>query len=88
MPQNPTSPNPIALRLPGPPKSARSPRSGRGGVESSGVGVRLMRSIQLGAIAAFTLAVIAFARGESLAATVLFVVAAVGFLYRSGLLVA
>jgi hypothetical protein len=50
--------------------------------------VRLMRSIQLGAIAAFTLAVIAFARGESLAATVLFVVAAVGFLYRSGLLVA
>jgi hypothetical protein len=45
-----------------------------------GVGMRLMRSIQLGAIAAFTLAVIAFARDESLAATVLFVVAAVGFL--------
>jgi hypothetical protein len=42
--------------------------------------VRLARSLQLGAIAAFTLAVIALARGGSLAATVLFIVAAVGFL--------
>jgi hypothetical protein len=39
-----------------------------------------MRSLQLGAIAAFTLAIIAFALGESLASTVMFVVAAVGFL--------
>jgi hypothetical protein len=45
-----------------------------------GVGVRLARSLQLGAIAAFTLAVIAFALGEIVAATVMFVVAAVGFL--------
>jgi hypothetical protein len=45
-----------------------------------GVGVRLMRSLQLGSIAAFTLAVIALALRESLAATVMFVVAAVGFL--------
>jgi hypothetical protein len=44
------------------------------------LGVRLARSLQLGAIAAFALAVIALARGESLAATVLFIVAAVGFL--------
>jgi hypothetical protein len=42
--------------------------------------VRLARSLQLGAIAAFTLAVIALVRGKSLAATVLFIVAAVGFL--------
>lgn len=42
--------------------------------------MRLMRFLQLGAIAAFTLAVIALALGESLAATVMFVVAAVGFL--------
>jgi hypothetical protein len=39
-----------------------------------------MRSLQLGAIAAFTLAIIAFARGQSLVATVMFAVAAVGFL--------
>ncbi len=44
------------------------------------LGVRLARSLQLGAIAAFALAVIALARGESLAATVMFIVAAVGFL--------
>ncbi len=42
--------------------------------------MRLARSLQLGAIAAFALAVIALALGNSLAATVLFVVAAVGFL--------
>ena len=42
--------------------------------------MRFARSLQLAAIAAFTLAVIAFALGESLAATVLFAVAAVGFL--------
>jgi hypothetical protein len=45
-----------------------------------GVGVRLVRSLQLGAIAAFTLAVIALALGRSLASTVMFIVAAVGFL--------
>jgi hypothetical protein len=45
-----------------------------------GVGVRLARSLQLGAIAAFTLAVVAFALGETVAATVMFMVAAVGFL--------
>ncbi|HEU4493339.1 MAG TPA: hypothetical protein VFR69_04075 [Rubrobacteraceae bacterium] len=39
-----------------------------------------MRSIQLGAIAAFAVAVIALALGKSLAATVMFAVAAVGFL--------
>jgi hypothetical protein len=44
-----------------------------------GVGVRLARSLQLGAIAALTLALIALAVGESLPATVLFIVAAVGF---------
>ncbi len=44
------------------------------------VGVRLARSLQLGAIVAFALAVIALALGESLASTVLFVVAAVRFL--------
>ena len=42
--------------------------------------MRLVRSLQLGAIVAFTLAVIALALGRSLAATVMFVVAAVGFL--------
>jgi hypothetical protein len=42
--------------------------------------VRLVRSLQLGAIAAFTLAVIALALGRSVAATVMFIVAAVGFL--------
>ena len=45
-----------------------------------GVGVRLVRSLQLGAIVAFTLAVIALALGRSLASTVMFIVAAVGFL--------
>lgn len=44
------------------------------------VGVRLARSLQLSAIAAFTLAVIALALGKSLEATILFMVAAVGFL--------
>ena len=42
--------------------------------------MRLARYVQLSAIAAFTLAVIALALGESLVATVLFMVAAVGFL--------
>jgi hypothetical protein len=42
--------------------------------------VRLARSLQLGAIAAFTLAVIALALGEFIVATVMFIVAAVGFL--------
>jgi hypothetical protein len=42
--------------------------------------VRRARSLQLGAIAAFALAVIALAMGESLAATVMFTIAAVGFL--------
>lgn len=42
--------------------------------------MRLARSLQLAAIAAFTLAVIALALGKSLAATALFMVAAVGFL--------
>ncbi len=42
--------------------------------------MRLARSLQLGAIAAFALAVIALALGRSLAATVLFMAAAVGFL--------
>lgn len=45
-----------------------------------GLVVRATRSLHLAAIAAFILAVIALALGESLAATVLFVVAAVGFL--------
>jgi hypothetical protein len=44
------------------------------------LGMRLARYLQLSAIAAFTLAVIALALGESLAATVMFIVAAVGFL--------
>jgi hypothetical protein len=42
--------------------------------------VRFAHSLQLDAIAAFTLAIMALALGESLAATVMFVVAAVGFL--------
>jgi O-antigen ligase len=45
-----------------------------------GIGLRLMRSLQLGSIAAFTLAVIALALGESVASTAMFTVAAVGFL--------
>ncbi len=45
-----------------------------------GLVVRLTRSLHLAAIAAFILAVIALALGESLASTVLFMVAAVGFL--------
>jgi hypothetical protein len=44
------------------------------------VGVKLARSLLLSAIIAFTVGVIALAPGASLAATVLFVVAAVGFL--------
>ena len=44
------------------------------------MGARLARSLQLGAIAALTLALIAFAQRGSLAATVLFTVAAVRFL--------
>ena len=42
--------------------------------------MRLARSLQLGAIAAFALAVTALALGRSLAATVMFIVSAVGFL--------
>jgi hypothetical protein len=42
--------------------------------------VRLARSLQLGAIAAFAVGIIALARGEMVGATVMFVVAAVGFL--------
>ncbi len=42
--------------------------------------MRLARSLHLSAIAAFTLAVIALVLGEHLAATVLFFVAAAGFL--------
>ena len=44
------------------------------------VGVRFARSLHLAAIAAFVLAVIALALEESLVATVLFMVAAAGFL--------
>jgi hypothetical protein len=39
-----------------------------------------MRSLQLGSIAAFSLAVIALALGKSLVSTTMFTVAAVGFL--------
>ncbi len=42
--------------------------------------MRLAHSLQLGAIASFTLAVIALALGESVVATVMFIVAAGGFL--------
>ncbi len=42
--------------------------------------MRLMRSLQLGSIAAFSLAVIALALGKSLVSTAMFTVAAVGFL--------
>jgi hypothetical protein len=42
--------------------------------------LRLMRSLQLGSIAAFSLAVIALALGNSLVSTAMFTVAAVGFL--------
>jgi hypothetical protein len=42
--------------------------------------VRLARSLHLGAIAALTFAVLALALGKQLVATVLFIVAAVGFL--------
>ena len=42
--------------------------------------MRLARSLQLGAIIALVIALIAPALGKSLAATVLFTVAAVGFL--------
>ena len=45
-----------------------------------GVGVKLARSLLLSAITTFTVGVIALALGASLAATVLFVVSAVGFL--------
>ena len=41
--------------------------------------MRLARSLHLGAIAALALAVIAFALGESITATVMFSVAAVEF---------
>ena len=51
----------------------------RGG-EGKLVAMRLARSIHLSAIAAFALAVIALILGEHLAATVLFVLAAGGFL--------
>ena len=44
------------------------------------VGVKLARSLQLSAIGAFALAVIALAAGESIASTVLFTIAAIGFL--------
>ena len=42
--------------------------------------MRLARSLHLSAIAAFALAVITLFLGEHIAATVLFVIAAVGFL--------
>ncbi len=42
--------------------------------------MRIVRSLHLAAIAAFTLAVIAMLLGEQLAATVLFLIAALGFL--------
>lgn len=42
--------------------------------------MRLARSLHLSAIAAFTLAVIAMILGEQRAATVLFAIAAAGFL--------
>jgi Flp pilus assembly protein TadB len=45
-----------------------------------GIDVRLARSLHLGAIAALTFAVLALASGKQLVATVLFIVAAVGFL--------
>ena len=41
--------------------------------------MRLARSLHLGAIAAVTLALVALAAGKILPATVLFIVAAVGF---------
>ncbi len=42
--------------------------------------MRLARSLYLSAIAAFALAIIAMLLGEHIAATVLFVIAAAGFL--------
>ena len=42
--------------------------------------MRLVRSLYLAAIAAFAVAIIAMVLGEHLAATVLFVIAAAGFL--------
>ncbi len=42
--------------------------------------MRLARSLHLAAIAAFALAIIAMVLGEQLAATVLFAIAAAGFL--------
>jgi hypothetical protein len=66
-----------------PPSYERSSEAHRALLAAEGVrrvGMKLARSLLLSAIAAFTVGVIALALGASLAALVLFVVSAVGFL--------